>query len=45
MFDNLTHNWLDEALLDKMIHRLKYQDYPNRNYMTEYRIWRNWLAS
>lgn len=38
-------NWLETAYLDRAIHRLAYRDYPNRKYMTEERIWHNWLVN
>ena len=35
---------LDDMLLDRQIHKLKYQDYPNSEYLNEEAIWRRWLV-
>ena len=45
-FDELTNSTLLEDLyLDRVLHRLAFKDYPNREYMTEERIWGFWLCS
>ena len=36
---------INTAYLDLLAHRLKFRDYPNREYMNEERIWRSWLCS
>jgi hypothetical protein len=38
-------NWLEMVYLDRAAHRLSYKDYPNREYMSEERIWRRFLCS
>ena len=42
MFDSLTNpTLLDDMLLDKAAHRLRWRKYLTNN--TEYEIWRKWL--
>lgn len=45
-FDQLTnHGMLEAMYLDRVLHRLSFVDYPNKNYMTEASIFERWLAS
>ena len=34
---------LDTAYLDLLIHRLKYQNYPNNGFYNYERMWREWV--
>ena len=44
-FEQLTNpTLLADMELDRYIHRLKYMDYPNKEFMSEQRIWERWLV-
>lgn len=44
MFENLTHNWLDEAMLDLTIFKSKHTEAVRTGLISEHDVWRRWLV-
>ena len=39
-----TNNWLDEAMLDLTIFRLKHREAVQHELLDDYQVWQRWLV-